>query len=173
MLGRRLFPASRSVRALSTFERVRVSSIPAINEAVSSNVKSPTYLIEHPYPLDGYREKPHVTPVEQSVFAIVDHSGTQYKVVEVSALGIAFSGRSTEFLGLQDDLITTDIMHGYEPGQTVILDKVSRASCAGMFVLCNHCAFACRCFWWARKLRQFWGSRSLLGRQLQRWWKRW
>jgi hypothetical protein len=92
MLGRRLFPASRSVRALSTFERVRVSSIPAINEAVSSNVKSPTYLIEHPFPLDGYREKPHVTPVEQSVFAIVDHSGTQYKVVEVSALGIAFSG---------------------------------------------------------------------------------
>jgi len=61
-------------------------------------------LVEHPYKLDGY-QAPGVKQEERNLFAVVDFSGTQYKVVD-------------------DDVIVSDKLDGYDIGDIVDLDQV-------------------------------------------------
>lgn len=86
MLARRIIQSSQTLRVLSTSAapvRSRASSLPILNQIAESAAKTPSYLVEHPYPLDGYKENPNSKAIERNLFAVVDHSGTQYKVVEV------------------------------------------------------------------------------------------
>jgi hypothetical protein len=53
-----------------------------INQVVENKTASPVCLVEHPYVLDGYKA-PGVLQEKRNVFAVVDFSGTQYKVVDV------------------------------------------------------------------------------------------
>lgn len=81
MLARRVLPslsALGQVRSLST----RMSSVPIVNQAIQNVVPTSTCLVQHPYKLEGYRA-PGAVVVERDLFAVVDHSGTQYKIVQV------------------------------------------------------------------------------------------
>jgi hypothetical protein len=81
--------ALRTVQRLSCMQpsamarlSTRASSIPLINQVVENKTASPVCLVEHPYVLDGYKT-PGVLQEKRDVFAVVDFSGTQYKVVNV------------------------------------------------------------------------------------------
>jgi hypothetical protein len=74
---------------LSTNSKVTKSSIPVINKAVENlNVTAPKFaLVEHPYILDGYKEEKDgevEVSYPKTLFAVVDFSGSQYKVSDVS-----------------------------------------------------------------------------------------
>jgi hypothetical protein len=65
------------------------SSIPVINN-VDYYTPSPMCLVQHPYDLDGYKPDGFVPKVTRDLFAVVDFSGTQYKVVDVRVAFFAF-----------------------------------------------------------------------------------
>eukprot|EP01032_Pedospumella_encystans_P025725 gene25725-29063_t len=98
MLGLRLLQKVAVARPLVQVATRSASSIPVINQVVDLNKPSATSLVLHPYSLDGYKA-PDAPPQEvKHLFAVVDFSGTQYKVID-------------------DDVIVADNMEGYDIGQ--------------------------------------------------------
>ena len=61
-----------------------VSSIPVINLVIESQRTPQMCLVNHPYKLDGYKAPDAPPQVVKNLFAVVDFSGTQYKVIDVS-----------------------------------------------------------------------------------------
>lgn len=64
----------------------RASSIPVINQVVAENKPSQVCLVQHPYKLEGYQAPGALPQIEKQLFAVVDFSGTQYKVIDVSVI---------------------------------------------------------------------------------------
>lgn len=69
---------TRQIAQLST----RASSTPIVNKVAQNLAPSTVCLVEHPHVLDGYKA-PDVQQIQKQLFAVVDFSGTQYKVLDV------------------------------------------------------------------------------------------
>lgn len=91
MLGLRVCQRVGGFRPLAQFSTrpaikpsIRASSIPIINQVVAESKPSQVCLVQHPYKLEGYRAPDALPQIEKNLFAVVDFSGTQYKVIDVS-----------------------------------------------------------------------------------------
>ena len=84
MLGFRLLQKAAVARPLVQISTRAASSIPIINQVVDGTKTSHTALVQHPFSLEGYKAPDAPAQEVKNLFAVVDFSGHQYKVVDVS-----------------------------------------------------------------------------------------